>query len=401
MATAHTLSDQARVRPQVPVAGWTADGHESLRAAFARSFSEHGELGASFALYREGSCVADLHGGLTDSWTGQSYPADGLQTVFSVTKGVVASAVAVAVEDGLIDLDRPLAALWPEFAAHGKGRVSVAGALAHRAGVAAVGRLALSQVLDHEHLARAVAAAKPLWEPGRRHGYHAITFGTMAEEIFRRATGQRLAAFVRRRLVEPLGLDLHLGVGPAQAHRVVPLSDPPPSAAADMISHLARGARALYWRAVTLDGALDGPSLAGVHDRADIRAAGLPAAGAVTNARSLARLFASLVGAVDGRRLVSPETVRLVTRPRSEGIDRVLGIHSRFGTGFGLESRMFPFGSPTAFGHTGVSGSLAWADPATGTAFAYVTNRLSRDATTDPRPLALVRAVHDLMKETS
>lgn len=395
------------------VHGRVDPGYEAVRDALADNLAANGELGAAVCLYRDGVPVVDAWGGWADPWTGQPYPADALQLVFSVTKAVAAAAAAVAVDDGLLDPRAPVADLWPEFAAGGKGAVTVSQVLSHQAGLPAVDRrLTLQDVVAGGPLVRALAAQRPLWQPGAAHGYHPVTYGALADEILRRATGHDVAGLVTDRMASRLGVEFHLGSGRPEPHRVMPLLDSPPSTRDRAAGAALRWSRSLYWRATTLDGALDGPSTAGLFNRTDVAGAALPAACGITDARSLARLFAALIGPVDGVRLASADTVAALTRPLSRGRDRVLGVDSAFGTGFGLPSRLFPLSGPesgpgsgpggrtAAFGHTGVSGSLVWADPVTGAAFAYVTNRFAPRPLDDPRQRALIRAVHIALEET-
>ncbi|MYV41758.1 serine hydrolase, partial [Streptomyces sp. SID1328] len=128
------------------------------------------------------------------------------------------------------------------------------------------------------------------------------------------------------------------------------------------------------------------------------RSAALPASNGIATADGLARVYASLIGEVDGgTRLFTPETTELARAEASAGPDRVLVVGTRFGLGFMLHGPASPLLSPTAFGHPGRGGALAFADPASGVSFGYVTNGFQGGVTADPRAQALVRAVRSAL----
>ena len=182
--------------------------------AFRGNFREGGELGAACAVYRDGELVVDLWGGSADSMTNAVWERDTAVPVFSVTKGVAALCILSQVSAGAIDLDRPLAHYWPEFAAHGKGDISVRRALAHQAGVPLLsGKITLEDLADTAAMAARLANEPPLFEPGSTHAYHAVTIGWITSELMRRVTGQTVGSWFRSTLAEPLDLNIQIGRG--------------------------------------------------------------------------------------------------------------------------------------------------------------------------------------------
>jgi CubicO group peptidase (beta-lactamase class C family) len=122
----------------------------------------------------------------------------------------------------------------------------------------------------------------------------------------------------------------------------------------------------------------------------------IPAANGITNARSLSRLYASLIGdGVDGIRTLKPETIARATEVQDTYADAVLmGMGTRFGLGFMLSSDFAPFGGPKGFGHPGAGGSVGFADPETGVAFGYVMNKMQTNLAGDPRTLTLIEETY-------
>ncbi len=390
------------------IRGTVASGFEPVAEAFERNFTDHGDRGAAVAVHVGGELVVDLQGGVADVDTGRAYDADTLQLVFSTTKGAAAICAHLLVQRGRLDLDAPVTDVWPAFGAAGKARATVRMLLNHRVGLPVLDRrLADDEVLAGTPVADALAAQAPLWEPGEAHGYHALTYGWLVGELVRRVDGRSLGAFFAEEVAAPLGLEFWIGLPDAEQSRVAPLSamrpDPQDAAraAADPeIAPLLDELVAAYLdpssptnRALSLEGSfgLDGSGLSWNDPR--VRAAEIPAANGVTNARSLSRLYAACVGEVDGVRLLDDDTLDRATEEQSAGRDRTLVVPTRFGVGFFLSSSYSPLLSESSFGHAGAGGSLGFADRDAEVGFGYVMNRMGMGLSNDPRAAGLVEAL--------
>jgi CubicO group peptidase (beta-lactamase class C family) len=380
------------------VQGTVAAGFEPVRTAFAANFARFGEVGAACCVYLDGRRVVDLWGGRADETTGRAWREDTLVPVFSTTKIATAVCAHLLAERGKLDLDVPVARYWPEFAAEGKKNIPVRWLLSHRAGLPALEkRFTMDGVQAWDPIVAALAAQRPVWEPGAAHGYHARTFGWLIGEVVRRVTGRSLGTFFAEEVAGPLGLDFWIGLPAEFEPRVARLIPPQPPTGIDpdaLSAPIRRMLEArsdpnsLSSRALTLP-ELDDNSRA-------VHAAEIPGHNGIATARSLARLCAALVGDVDGVRLLSPSTVRAAIRTRSDGPDKVLFVDTRFGLGFMRDSSFSPFGGAGRFGHTGSGGALAFADPDTGLAFGYVVNRMMPGLLgADPRHTALITAVRE------
>ncbi|MDX2169098.1 MAG: serine hydrolase domain-containing protein [Deltaproteobacteria bacterium] len=380
------------------VNGFTAPRFAPLREALAASFARHGEVGAACAVMYRGELVADLWGGWADREAGRVWQADTIGLVFSATKGVTAACLHALAERGAIDLDAPIAAYWPEFAAAGKGAIPVRWAMCHRAGVPAVdAELTLEQVLAWDPVVRAVAAQAPEWPPGSAHGYHARTYGWILGEVVRRVTGRTLGNWFAEHFAAPLGLDFWIGLPEELEARVARLYPAPPLADEQM-----RALLATLMAPDTLMGRVfNGPN--GLFDygemwnRRALHAAEMPSSNGIGSARALARFYAALIGEVDGVRLLRPDTLAAACVVQSEGDDRVLRLPTRFGSGFMLPPMIGPDAGPRAFGHPGAGGSLALADPDQDLAFAYVMNQMGNAVTADPRASTLLRVAYECL----
>jgi len=370
-----------------------------VRDAFAANFAEFGDIGAACCVYVRGHAVVDIHAGVADATTGAPWCDDTIAMVFSSTKGVTAACASLLVERGEIDPDAPVARYWPEFAQGGKESIPVRWALSHRAGVPAVdAALTLDECLAWDPVVRAVAAQRPEWEPGTRHGYHARSYGWMAGEIVRRVAGKSLGRFFREEIAEPLGIDFWIGLPESEesrAARLVPPTPPDDPRVKELYDQF-MGPGTLLGRVMT------GPSNLFHYDEMwntrALRAAEMPSSNGIGSAHALARLYASMIGEVDGRRLLAAETIARATGEQSRGTDAVLGMPTAFGLGFMLPPSLCLAAAPTAFGHPGAGGSLGIADPKAGFALGYVMNRMDMGLTGDPRARALVAAVYESLE---
>jgi CubicO group peptidase (beta-lactamase class C family) len=371
------------------VAGEYASHLQPVIDAFADHLRSTPWGGASLAVFQDGVPVIDVWGGIADVSTGRAWSRDTTTLMYSCSKSVSAIVVLRLVEQGLIDLDAPVAIYWPDFAQHGKGEATVRDVMSHRAGVPLVDTtLTLDEILDGRALVDALAAQPPLWEPGHAHAYHAITVGTLLGEIVLRATGKSLGTVLRQDLAEPLDLDLWIGLPEAEQQRTALIlpSDVTavPAETVDLVrAILEEDDRAL--RALTLNGAipipLPGVTLQNAWNLPELRAAEFPAGNAVSTARSLAKLHAALVGPIpdsagtDNQPLLTEETLDDATRPLSSG-PQVIGPHippyAVWGSAFMLPSDLRPMLGPTSFGHDGAAGALCFADRESRVGFAFL-----------------------------
>jgi CubicO group peptidase (beta-lactamase class C family) len=380
------------------IEGGAEPGYGAVAEAFAANFSDHGEVGAAFALYVDGQKVVDVWGGTADVTESDRWREDTLQLVFSTTKGATAACAHVLAQRGELDLEAPVATYWPEFAKAGKEGITVRQVLCHKAGLPALDRrIGLDEALGWEPVIRAIEVQEPIWQPGTAHGYHALTFGWLVGEIVRRITNRSLGRFFRTEIAEPLGLDFWIGLPREEQHRCARLvtldrpSDPEAASAYDAFF----GPATLTGRALTLGGAFEGE----VWNEPRVRAAEVPAANGVADARSVARLYASLIGEVDGVRTLTREQAGVARETQTSGADRVLYAATTFGLGFMTTGPFSPYGGPSCFGHAGAGGSLGFADPDNGFGFGYVMNRMQANLSGDPRTIGLTRAVYEAIGE--
>jgi CubicO group peptidase (beta-lactamase class C family) len=369
-------------------------GWETVRDAFVEGFNNGEEHGAQVAVYHRGECVVDVVGGWKDKEHTQPYGEDALQVVFSTTKGIASLAVAMCVEEGLLDYSATVATYWPEFAAKGKENITVAQLLSHRAGLYTVdGPITLEEALHWDSVTQRMANTAPRFDVNSTHGYHAITFGWLAGELVRRVTGKSLGTFVRDHITSPLDADFFIGLPEELEPRVArllahPIPKFPPDIARIMMERSAPGTKGA--EALGLNGAF-GP---GAFNKPEVHRAEIPGANGIGNARSLARIYAATVGEVDGVRLIGEDVRRQATTSNTPAgeMDVVLISETVFAMGFMLHCDRSLFSGEGAFGHNGAGGSVSFADPHRNMGFSYVMNTMMTVYDEDPRRSRLIRA---------
>lgn len=363
---------------------------EALDAALAA-----GELGVQVAAYLDGELIVDAAAGLADAVTGQAANTDTLFASFSVTKGVVAIAVHLQAERGLLEYDRPIADYWPAFGARGKQVITVRQLLGHQAGVPWMpDGVTPRRQADWSWMVRAIERMEPATDPGV-NCYHALVWGWIAGELVRRTDphGRAFEVFLREELLIPLGVeDLYLGVPPSEDARVARLEGGGPPDRLPSPGFLRGMPLAVYPRAE-------------VYNDERVRRTVNPGAGAVSTARAMARCYALLAGrgAIGGVRLLSAERVDafVALRDGGERPDAYLGAPSPMGVAglwvggdrAGANPVVGP--DPRVLYFPGAGGALAWAELDNGLAVAICHNRMF--AAPDPHPFlpiaAAVRAV--------
>jgi CubicO group peptidase (beta-lactamase class C family) len=384
------------------IGGHVEPGFEPVRRAFTANFEDGRETGAAFCLHVGGRKVVDLYGGTFEREGDRPYDETTLQLVFSSTKGATAACANLLEQRGELDLTAPVAQYWPEFAQGDKSDIPVVSLLTHQAGLPAVdAALRADEVQAWDPAVAALAAQEPFWTPGTAHGYHAVSYGFLVGEVIRRVSGRTLGRYFAEEIAGPLGLEFWIGLPEEQEHRVSPVVGGVLAGAVDGGGGAGAGfSTTLLARALNFGGAFSDPGWA---NRRAWHAAEVPAANGITNATSLSRLYAGLIGVVDGgpaEAILTRAQVERARAVRTSGPDQVFAsigftMEQHIGQGFWRASPFAPFGGEGSFGHTGAGGSYGFADPENDLAVGYVMNNMSAGVTADPRSRRLVGACYE------
>ncbi|WP_237056846.1 serine hydrolase domain-containing protein [Microbulbifer sediminum] len=374
--------------------GHCAPGLEALYDRFADNFRHYGDTGAAFAVRQDGETIVSLWAGSADRAGEVPYTEDTLANVFSCSKGVLALLALQQVAAGNLDLDRPVAEYWPEFAAGGKERVTPRQLLCHRAGLVAFReRMQDSVIYDWERSCAAVASAEPWWFPGSRQGYSPFLYGWALGGLLERASGQSLRALYRESLAGPL--ELHGGFG-GVGHRsgrladVLPLKKPLPELRENAVGRAMKSDRE-----GPVAKAFSNPmSLMMSSNSSQWREALIPAANGHFSALDLATLYGDL--AMEEPATLPGNVLAEAVREQSCERDVVLQAEISFGCGYirSASAADLRFGGEQGFGHPGAGGSVGFADPDAGIGVGYVTSRLGQSLFMDRRAVGLVEQLY-------
>jgi len=371
-----------------------------VKDVFVENFEKRNEVGAAAAIMLDGKSVVDIWAGHADREKKRPWTRDTLVNVYSTTKGVTAICAHRLADKGLLDIDAPVVKYWPEFAQAGKDKLPVRYLLSHKAGLAAVRKpLDEDALFNWNKMTTALAEQEPWWEPGTKHGYHALTFGYLVGEVIRRITGKTPGKYLREEIAGPLGLDLHIGLDAkddARTGDMIPMPPPGPGEP-NLFAEIMKNPESVAFKAF-----MNPPNgmRPGMVNTREWRAAEIPAANGHTTARSLAKLYGVLArgGELDGVRVMSKEQVAKCSIEQSNGPDALLVINTRFSLGFMMSQPGASLGpNAKSFGHPGAGGSLGYADPEAKIGFGYTMNKMHASLLIDPRATALIDAVYASM----
>ena len=406
-----TGSDTIRGRPPaVPeIQGQVSRGFETVRDVFAENFARRHEVGGACCVYHRGEKVVDLWGGVRNKQTGEPWERDTMVIIHSATKGLAAMTLALAHSRGWLDYDERVARYWPEFAQHGKATITVRQLLAHQAGLFAIEEpVDRNVVADLDRLAIVLARQKPVWEPGTRQAYHALSLGFYEGELLRRVDPRHrsLGQFFQDEIATPLGEDVYIRL-PEEIPdtRLATLSAPSPLRmltgfplrfTLESLNH-----RSNIYRALVIN-----PGSAVYQDEQRVYARNLevPSGGGVGTAPGIAHAYGVFAsgGAALGLRQETLDLLAAPAIPPARGFyDECMKADGiQFSLGFMKSTEVWPFGGRRSFGSPGSGGSLGFADPDTGIGYAYVTSQMGTALTGDPRDVSLREALYSVVRST-
>ena len=369
------------------VNGYAMSGFGPVATEFSRNFTERGDLGASFAVIRDGEPLVDLWGGIADHASGRPWSADTLVILFSGTKGLVAACLLLLMERGQLELDSPVARYWPEFAAAGKSGVLVRDVVTHSAGLPGVALpVTWRAATDSRRMAALLAGQRRSDDPRATLTYHAVTFGWLCGELVRRVDGRGIGQFFAEEIAGPLDLELWIGL-PAEFEPRVSTVELAPTWTSVADEQLALD---------PLRRTVENPPRYSPEsfpwNEPEWHAAVVPSSNGIGTARSVARFYDRL------GQLLAPESLRLGSTVLNSRHDPLLGRQTAFGVGFQLQTDLLALGPVRdAFGHGGAGGSVHGRWPRQRLGFSYTMNLL-RDDPDDQRAAALLTTLYQCIQ---
>ena len=386
------------------IKGTFDESFSEVVTAFRRNFEDLGEVGASVAIMREGRLVVDIWAGHSDTGLSQPWKRDTITNVFSITKTMATLSALVLADRGDLDVFKPVADYWPEFAANGKEKIEVRHLMSHTSGLSGWDKkITIREICDWRESTAILAEQKPWWQPGTSSGYHALTQGHLVGEVIRRITGESIGEFFAKEIAEPLGADFHIGLGERDFYRVSDVIYP----REDIRDQMMERARSLVKLGVTDEVAVK--TLQNPRNNEDNvnsewwRKAEIPAANGHGNARSVATIQGLITngGEINGVRLLNTETIDLIFQEQSNGLDLVFLMPLRFGIGYALPNEEFSFmpqDSRVCF-WGGNGGSIIVNDVDENITISYIMNKMIATPTVgDARGIGIIEATYKALK---
>jgi len=372
----------------------TCDDRFKAVKELLQSFLDSGEeLGASIVVNVDGENVVDIWGGYADAKRTRPWEENTITNVWSTTKTVTSLAALTLISRGLLSPNEKVSTYWPEFAANGKNDVEVRQILSHTSGVSGWEKdMTLEDIYDIPTATTLLARQAPFWPPGSASGYHSLTFGHLVGALVFRTVGKSLKQFIAEDIATPTGADFQLGAAEKDGPRIAEIIPPPPP----------NGPPPPGFDSVVAKSMMNPIVDATIAGTTAWRQAEIGSANGHGNARSIARMLSaiSLGGEVNGRRLLSRDSIDLIFQEQIRGKDLVVASNLSFGIGYGLSSKdtdvgWLPKGRICFWG--GWGGSMVIMDVDRRVTIAYVMNKMENVGLGSSRTKAYIRAAYEAL----
>ena len=357
--------------------------------AFKQNFADGLEHGASVYAMRDGEVILDLKGGWADKAGTIAVDGNHLFSIYSSGKAAAALVIAHLADQDKLGYDQLVSTFWPEFAARGKGELTIGQVMSHQHGLSGITNpdWTPEDWYDWDKTIKELAGQEPLFTPGTASGYSPVTYGFLAGEIARLTDkyGRSLGDILRQDICEPHNIDVWLGLPDAEHHRCTYMIKPRRLSKFGEITPATRAAFLEKWSS---------PGTTGVEQW---RRAQMAGSNCQATAKGMARLMQAFVdGTINGSVYLAEDMVEKVSRVRITGEDQVLPFELNIAAGLMVNYPNFFYGSnPSTVGHSGWGGSCVFADPDAGITFCYAMNKQDNSLMGDPRPVRIIEALYE------
>lgn len=379
-----TTSPTLPVVPVAPVDGHCSPQFEAVRRALEGNMAAGEEVGCAVAVMMGGETVVDLWAGYQDRARTQPWVANTITDMKSVGKSIYALNILRLVGEGRMELDAPVARYWPGFGQAGKDAVTLRHLLGHLAGLPYADSAPISSLYQPGVLKNALEVQPTEWPPGTQACYHSFTFPPLCAELLRQVTGRSPGEVHREAIADPLGAEYWLGLDDAQQALCADYLETPGTPSLEGMKRNTESLLYRAWRPLPRDEDYNSPDWR--------RYAGHG------NARGVARIYAALAcgGTLDGYEVIHRDVLAEATQQGGwEGMDFMTKRPFSMGLGFMRAGPAFSIGQGQRnFGHPGMGGAIAFADPDRRMSFSYSPNRMSPVADTGPWAGALISATY-------
>lgn len=399
------------------IGGFTSKKFTPVKEIFEENFTKRGEIGASCCVYHHGELVVDLWGGEADT-KGRPWKENTKAMVFSTTKGLASLSLAFLHSEGLFDYDDPIAKYWPDFAAHGKDKITIRQFLGHQEGLCAVDfpiTPSLLKTSNFDTFNKKLANQKLLWPSGTKKVYHAWTLGFYMDAIcsFIDPKNRNTSRVFSEEIASKINTDCYIG-------RPYNLKDE------DVADLVKMDVLPFLFRDKTDKNHIYIPKFFDFlkilnpyslrhkvmmnpkfslninnFNKKEIQALELASCMGFCGARDLAKVYSEFSMQTPNLNFSKKTLNELEKMPKSKlayTYDEMTGCEVPISLGFVKTYKHWKYGNNSrAYGNHGTGGSGGFADPENKIGYAYVMNKLGVYGLNDPREYALRSKIYEII----
>ncbi len=365
------------------ISGYCEEKYYSVKKIFENYFLKQDEIGASFAIYKEGKPLIDLWSGLKNK-NDKKWEENTIVNVFSATKGIYEIAISILIDQNILDLEKPVSYYWDTFKQSNKREIKLKHILSHQSGLYRFKeKITQQDLLDWNKIITILENQEPDHLSGEKTYYHAKTHGFLIGEIIKKITKKSLGELVFELLSKKLKVDFFIGVPKNRLLNIATLYE-----------------NKIENKIVTEFNAFNNPEHEiNFYNKQDWQIAEVPSMNGHGNARSIAKIYDVFVNDLIQEKniLLSKSSINKCLNECDSRIDKSLMIPIRWSE-IGLILRGgWLFGkNKESFGHNGWGGSLGFADPVLGIGVGYVTNKINPTMSSDKRIIDLLKEFYKI-----
>jgi len=365
------------------ISGYCEEKYIAVKKIFENYFAEQEEIGASFAIYKEGKPLIDLHGGFKDK-NNKNWEENTIVNVFSATKGIYEIIVSILIDQNILDLEKPVSYYWDAFKQSNKREIALKHILSHQSGLYRFKKKITQQdLLDWDKIINILENQDPDHPCGQQTYYHAKTHGFLIGEIIKKITTKSIGELVFELLSKKLKVDFFIGTPKDQLPNIATLYE-----------------NKIENKMVSEFNAFNNPEHEiNFYNNQDWQIAEVPSMNGHGNARAIAKIYDVFVNdlILEKNILLSKSSINKCLTESVNRIDKSLMMPIRW-SDIGLILRGgWLFGkNKESFGHNGWGGSLGFADPILGIGIAYTTNNINPKMTADERVINLLKKFYEI-----
>jgi CubicO group peptidase (beta-lactamase class C family) len=363
--------------------GYCEEKYNPVKKIFESYFLKQEEIGASFAIYKEGKPLIDLCGGFKNK-DNKKWDENTIVNVFSATKGIYEIITSILVDQNILDLEKSVSYYWDAFKQSNKREIKLKHILSHQSGLYRFKeRLTQQDLLDWNKIIAILENQEPDHPSGEKTYYHAKTHGFLIGEIIKKTTKKSIGGLVSELLSKKLGLDFFIGIPKEKISNIAFLYE-------DKIEQ----------KTSSEFNAFNNPEHEiNFYNKKDWQTAEVPSMNGHGNARSIAKIYDIFVNDLVLKKniLLSKTSIKKCLTESASRIDGSLKLPIRWSdVGLILRGGWLFGKNKESFGHNGWGGSLGFADPVLRVGVSYTTNKINPTMESDQRIISLLKKFYEI-----